>query len=330
MSFHDKEKKEDDSGMKMFFWGIALIVSSFIMDIFARIRRREQPEISEEDEVQCILRSSTNVIWPEENPNLPGTRASPKSEPSGLIYRQMNQERDFTPKDGIYVPQNKADEGAYYAKKALENAESAVDISKLYKDLRATHDDEWMTGFWEELSKRNPDVADYIEKSYMQSLGGTVNKCHPSKFESLNNNIIPEDMRRAFANAGASLSDDAAVSIKKKDISWVIKDGDKTYTIWKEDDRISIYAPRVTFGTKGKPYMKKGGAYTEQDYADFAQDMREWFEKLGTPPREVAAYILRHTRGWEPHYIGIIVRHQSPEVQKIIGAGYRNWWRRIV
>lgn len=326
MSFYDSDKKEDNSGLKMLFLGLGLIISSFIMNLFASGRRARTPDISQEEAIQRVVRSSANVLPPDTNSNLPGSDSSMQSGPSDFIKSQVDQKREFNSGSGMYVPKNKADEGAYYATKVLAEAKSAADVLKRYKDLRSTHDDEWMTGFWEELGKQNPEITDYVEKSYMQSLGGTTNECHPSKFEGLNNGVIPDDMRNGFEQAGAPLSDAATVSIKRKDYSWVINDGDESYTIWKENGRISIYRPPVTFGTKGKPYMKSG-VLNEQDYVDFAQDIRIWFDKLGTPPQEVAAFILRSTEGLESRHIDIIARYQSPEVKRLIKTQTRSWWR---
>lgn len=325
MSPYDNDKKEDDGGLKMLFLGLGLIVSGFLMDLFAFGKRSRISEMSEEDEMQRILASSVNVSEPEASPNLPGNESFAQSVPSEFIGRQVNQRRESDPDDGLYVPANKSDEGAYQAVKALEKAKLAADVLKIYKTFRATQDDEWMTGFWEELGKQNPEMADYIEKSYMQPFGGTTNECHPSKFEELNNGIIPDDMRIGLERAGAPLSDKATVSVKRKDISWIINDGEKTYTIWKENGRISIYMPRLTFGTKDKPYTKNG-FHTKQDYVDLAQDIRKWFEELGTPPQEVAAAILRRTEGWQREYANIIYRHQLPEVRKIIRRKTRSWW----
>ncbi|MBD3183353.1 hypothetical protein GF312_13735 [Candidatus Poribacteria bacterium] len=324
MGSYDSSNKENSNGFGMLFWRIGLMIFGFIVDLFTSVRRTRVPDMSEDDEIQNILENSANVLQPEGNPNLPGSGQYMQSSSSEYIKRQVNQKSNFDSESDIYVPKNKADEGAYHAMKALQETQSAVVFLKTYRRFRSIYDDEWMTGFWEELNQQNPEMADYIEKSYMQSLGGTTNECHPSKFESLNNGIIPDDMRNGFKQAGASLSDAATLSIKRKDHSWVINDGDNSYTIWKENGRISIYRLRLTFGTEGKPYMKNG-LHTEQDYIDFAQDIRIWFDKLGTPPQDVAAFILRQTKCLKSRHIDIIVRHQSPEVKRLIKAQTKVW-----
>ena len=56
----------------------------------------------------------------------------------------------------------------------------------------------------------------------------------------LNNGTISVDLRRGFENSKISLPDDASVS-KETDAKWLITDGNKTYTVRKQEDKLNIF-----------------------------------------------------------------------------------------
>ncbi|MFC1714524.1 ABC transporter ATP-binding protein [Candidatus Poribacteria bacterium] len=58
--------------------------------------------------------------------------------------------------------------------------------------------------------------------------------------EELDNGAIPAGLRRSFADDGISLSQNAAVSIKKPGSRWVITDGEDQYLVTKEKSKLSI------------------------------------------------------------------------------------------
>jgi len=58
----------------------------------------------------------------------------------------------------------------------------------------------------------------------------------------LDNGAIPESLRQEFKNNRISLSDDATVSTEEADAGWLITDGDKKYTIKKEDGKLNVLA----------------------------------------------------------------------------------------
>ncbi|MFC1714424.1 ABC transporter ATP-binding protein [Candidatus Poribacteria bacterium] len=57
----------------------------------------------------------------------------------------------------------------------------------------------------------------------------------------LNNEAIPESLRQKFKDNSFSLSDNASISVKEIDAEWLITDGDKTYTVKKQEDKLNIY-----------------------------------------------------------------------------------------
>ena len=57
----------------------------------------------------------------------------------------------------------------------------------------------------------------------------------------LNNEDISESLRQRFKDNNISLSDNAFVSVKETDTEWLITDGDKTYTVRKQGDKLDIY-----------------------------------------------------------------------------------------
>jgi RNA polymerase sigma-54 factor len=58
----------------------------------------------------------------------------------------------------------------------------------------------------------------------------------------LNNGIISADLRQGFEDNEILLSNDAFVSVKETDAKWLITDGDKVYTVKKQEDELNIYA----------------------------------------------------------------------------------------
>jgi len=58
----------------------------------------------------------------------------------------------------------------------------------------------------------------------------------------LNNGIISADLRQGFEDNESLLSNDAFVSVKETDVKWLITDGDKVYTVKKQEDELNIYA----------------------------------------------------------------------------------------
>jgi len=63
----------------------------------------------------------------------------------------------------------------------------------------------------------------------------------PEFQSNLDNSTIPEGLRQEFDNNGISLSQNAAVSIKKAGSRWQVTDGSRSYIVWKEADKLKIY-----------------------------------------------------------------------------------------
>ena len=57
----------------------------------------------------------------------------------------------------------------------------------------------------------------------------------------LNNGAISENLRREFKANNISLSGDAAASTEEADARWLIADGNKTYIVKKDKDKLNIY-----------------------------------------------------------------------------------------
>lgn len=80
----------------------------------------------------------------------------------------------------------------------------------------------------------------------------------------LNSRIISAGLHQEFENNAISLSDDAVVS-KENYIRWLIKDGDETYIIKKQAEKLSVCQEPV------KAVEISAGAYTLITDALFAQ-----------------------------------------------------------
>ena len=85
----------------------------------------------------------------------------------------------------------------------------------------------------------------------------TENRVHATGFlfsvgtdagSDLDNGVISESLKQEFKNNRASLSDDAAVSTEEAGVGWSITDGDKTYIVKKEENKLNILA---SGGVKG-------------------------------------------------------------------------------
>ena len=73
----------------------------------------------------------------------------------------------------------------------------------------------------------------------------------------LNNGIISADLRQGFEDNEILLSNDAFVSVKETDAKWLITDGNKVYTVKKQEDELNIYGDN----SRNLPIIK--GEYTE-------------------------------------------------------------------
>ena len=59
---------------------------------------------------------------------------------------------------------------------------------------------------------------------------------------SLDNGALSDSLRREFKNNKISLSDGAAVSKEESEDRWLITDGDKSYIVKKEEDKLDVLA----------------------------------------------------------------------------------------
>ena len=58
----------------------------------------------------------------------------------------------------------------------------------------------------------------------------------------LDNGAIPDSLRQEFQNNNIPLSDDAVAAKEESEDRWLITDGDKAYTVKKEEDQLDILA----------------------------------------------------------------------------------------
>lgn len=75
----------------------------------------------------------------------------------------------------------------------------------------------------------------------------------------LNNNVISRSLRQAFANNNIELPDDASVSVEETGYMWRITDGDKTYTVKYQDNRLDVYDVPILTLTLPKTAFIGGG-----------------------------------------------------------------------
>ena len=81
----------------------------------------------------------------------------------------------------------------------------------------------------------------------------------------LDNGTISEELKQEFTNNKIPLSDSVTASAEEANVSWLIVDGDKTYIVKKEADKLNIY---VKGSVKGHVTVEVKESESAEDKAE--------------------------------------------------------------